>query len=66
MEIHIDEVASTVHAVDDNALVSPAIMRQIIALVMKQVREEQAHAQRVRGEQSVNAGRAEFEYGGRY
>jgi len=66
MEIHIDEVASTVHAVDDNALVSPAIMRQILALVMKQVRQEQAHAQRVRGEQAVNAGRAEFEYGGRY
>jgi hypothetical protein len=62
MEIHIEEVASTVHTVDDNALLSPSVLRQIVNIVMKQVREENAHMQRVRAEQSVNAGRTEYEY----
>ncbi len=63
MEVHIDEVASTVHAVDDQALLSPSILRQITNIVLRQVREENAHNQRVQSEQSVNAGRAEYEYG---
>ncbi len=62
MEVHIDEVSSTVHAVDDNALLSPAVLQQIVNVVMKQVRDEASHTARVRGEQDVNAGRAEYEY----
>lgn len=66
MEVHIEEVVSTVHAVDDNALLSPSVLRQIVNLVMRQVREEQDHRRRVDAEQSVNAGRAEYEYGRRF
>ncbi len=59
MEVHIDEMVSTVHAVDSEALVSPAVLRQIIQHVMRSVRDEHDHAQRVRNEQRVNAGRVE-------
>lgn len=59
MEVHIDEVVSTVHAIDSEALVSPAVMRQLVQTVMQHVRAEQDHARRVRNEQGVNAGRTQ-------
>lgn len=62
MPIHIDEVVSTVHAVDDSALLSPAVLRQIVDAVMKQVRAEEAHRRRVKSEQTVNAGLTQYEY----
>lgn len=61
MEVHIGRVVSTVHAVDSEALVSPAVMRQLVQTVMQQVRAEQEHAHRVRNEQSVNAGRTQYD-----
>jgi hypothetical protein len=59
MEVHIDEVVSTVHTVDNEALVSPSVMRQLVQAVMRQVRAERDHERRVRNEQSMNAGRVQ-------
>ncbi len=57
MDVEIDEVVSTVTAVDDEALLAPAVLRQILQAVLRAVREERAHEERVRGEQRINAGR---------
>jgi hypothetical protein len=59
MEVHIDEVVSTIHTVDNEALVSPSVMRQLVQAVMRQVRAERDHERRVRNEQSMNAGRVQ-------
>lgn len=54
MEVHIDDVVSTVRTVDGDALLSPNVMRQILSVVLKAVREERAHAERLRQEQGVS------------
>lgn len=62
MPVHIEEVVSTVHTVDDAALLSPEILRQIVDAVMREVRAEEAHRNRVNSEQAINAGLAQYEY----
>ena len=62
MEVNIEEIVSTVHAVDSNSLLDPNTLRSIVSAVMKAVAEKDAHEQRVRAEQRISAGvRAELE-----
>jgi len=62
VDVSIDEIVSTVRPVDGEALLSPEVMHQIVRVVMARVRDEDAHARRVRAEQRVNAGRNEADY----
>lgn len=54
MEVHIDEMQSSVRAVDGTSLLSPQVMQKIIEAVMKAVEEREAHRDRVKSEQSVS------------
>lgn len=57
MEVQIEEVVSSVRAVDSEALLTPQVMQQIVGVVLKAVREDQAHGDRLRAEQRINSGR---------
>jgi hypothetical protein len=57
MEIEIGEIQSDVRVMDDGALVSPQIKRMLMHELMRQVADRDDHAQRVRRERDVNAGR---------
>jgi hypothetical protein len=62
MEVNIEEIVSTVHAVDGNSLLEPRTLRSIVSAVMRAVEERESHGQRVRAEQRISAGvRAELE-----
>ena len=61
MDVHIADVVSTVRAVDNEALLSPQVMEQIVRTVLRAVEEEQAHRTRVQQEQRI-AGAAGDEY----
>ncbi|MBV9927288.1 MAG: hypothetical protein JOZ96_19880 [Acidobacteria bacterium] len=54
MEVHIDEMQSSVRAVDGNSLLAPETLQKIVAVVMKAVEEREAHRDRVKSEQSTN------------
>ena len=48
MEIHIGVLNSTVRAVDGNSILTPEIMQQILQTVLRAVREQEEHGNRVR------------------
>lgn len=54
MEVHIDEMQSSVRAVDGDALLAPQTLQKIVAVVMRAVEEREAHRDRVKAEQSTN------------
>jgi hypothetical protein len=54
MEVHIEEMQSTVRAVDGASVLSPQTMQQILAVVMRAVEEREAHRERVKSEQAVS------------
>jgi hypothetical protein len=56
MDVHINEIASTVRQVDGAAGLSPAQMQEIIRLVLKAIEEREAHGQRVNAERRVTSG----------
>jgi len=56
MEVQINELQSTVHAVDSNALLSPQIMERIVRVVLAAVNDQESHRQRVRAEQRITNG----------
>jgi len=56
MEVQINELQSTVRAVDGDALVSPQIMERIVRAVLQAVNDQEAHRQRVRAEQRITGG----------
>ena len=56
MEVQINELQSTVRAVDGDALVSPQIMERIVRAVLQAVNDQEAHRQRVRAEQRITSG----------
>lgn len=58
MDVHINEVASTVRAVDGDALLSPQTMNKIIQLVLQAVQERDEHRKRVSAEQRIGRGDA--------
>lgn len=56
MEVHIDEVASTVRAVDSETLLSPQTLRKILHAVMQALDEREQHRERVRAETRITHG----------
>jgi len=56
MQVHINEIASTVRTVEGSSSLSPAVMQEIIRLVLKAIEERDAHNQRVNAERKVTSG----------
>ena len=56
MDIEIDELVSTVHAVDGDAVLSLAVMSEIVRVVTAAVRRDLAQEQRLRAERRLEHG----------
>ncbi len=56
MQVHINEIASTVRHVEGSTSLSPALMQEIIRLVLKAIDEREAHGRRVDAERRVTSG----------
>lgn len=56
MQVHINEIASTVRNVEGSSSLSPSQMEEIIRLVLKAIEEREAHGQRVNAERRVTSG----------
>jgi hypothetical protein len=56
MEVHINEIASTVRAMDGDALLSPQTMEKILCAVLRAVEEREQYRDRVRAEQRITRG----------
>ncbi len=56
MDVQINEVQSTVRAVDGDSLLSPATLQRIINVVLQAVNDQESHRQRVRAEQRITRG----------
>jgi hypothetical protein len=56
MDVYIDEVSSTVKALDSQALLDEDIMRRIIRAVLQALREQEMHDQRALSERRVTRG----------
>lgn len=54
MEVHIEEMQSSVRAVDGASVLSPQTMQKILAVVMRAVEEREAHRERVKSEQTTS------------
>jgi hypothetical protein len=63
VEVNIDEIVSNVHLLDDEALLSPLVLRRIVETVLAAVGEREAHRQRVAAEQRITSGVAEEQRG---
>lgn len=57
MDIEIGEIDTNVRVSDDAVLVDPKVKHMLMHELMRQVHDVDAHAQRVRRERGVNAGR---------
>lgn len=53
MDVNINEVVSTVRAVDGEGLLSPKTLETIVRAVLEAMREQEAHTQRIKAEQRV-------------
>jgi hypothetical protein len=56
MEVHINEIASTVRAMDSDTLLSPQTMEKILSAVLRAVEEREQYRDRVRAEQRITRG----------
>jgi hypothetical protein len=56
MDVTIGEVSSTVWAVDGDSILSARAMDQIVRAVLRAVRAEREHDQRVRAEKRITSG----------
>jgi hypothetical protein len=59
MDVEIGEVTATVRMVDGGTLMSPDVMRQLVAAVLRAVEDREAHTERVRAERRVTGGVAQ-------
>ena len=59
MDVEIGEVVTTVRAIDASALLTPEVLHQIVNVVLRAVRDDHAHDERVRVERRVTGGVAE-------
>lgn len=59
MQVQIEELSSTIRAVDGESILTPQIMERILRAVMAAVDERERRQQRVRAEQRVTAGISE-------
>ena len=53
MDVHIDEMTSTVRAADSGTLLQPAVLERVVQAVLARVREERDHQQRVASERRL-------------
>lgn len=56
MEVIINEIVSSVRAVDSETLLAPETLNRILHAVLEAVREQQEHQDRVSAEQRVSLG----------
>ena len=56
MEVQINDLQSTVRAVDSDSLLSPQTMEKIVRVVLQAVNEQESHRRRVRAEQRITRG----------
>ncbi len=56
MEVQINDLVSTVRAVDGDSLLAPQTMEKIVRVVLQAVHEQEAHRQRVRVERRITCG----------
>jgi hypothetical protein len=56
MDVEINEVVSTVHAVDDRTLLSPQLLRRLIDQVTRAMAERRDHEKRAESERRVTGG----------
>jgi len=56
MEVQINELVSTVRAVDGDSLLAPQTMEKIARVVLQAVHDQEAHEKRVRAERRVTSG----------
>lgn len=56
MNVDVGEVVATVTAVDGSALLTPDVLQHIVTVVLRAVREELAHDDRLRAERCVTGG----------
>jgi len=59
LQVQIDEIVSSVRAVDSDALLSPQTLARIVQTVLAAVEAREGHAARVRAETSVTGGVAD-------
>jgi hypothetical protein len=59
MDVHIEEIASTVRLVNGPALLAPSTMAEILRAVMKAIEEREQHKSRVDAERRVTGGVAD-------
>lgn len=62
MDIHINEIDSTVRATDSQALLSQPMLRQIVQAVLAELREQQGAAQRRAAESRLTTGASASEH----
>ena len=55
-DVSIGEVESRIHTVDQGALLSPATLHKVVAVVLAALDDRQAHQERVRAEQRITPG----------
>jgi hypothetical protein len=55
MNVHVNEMNSTIHATDSGALLSPELLRQITQAVLAALREQQAYEQRRMDERQIRS-----------
>jgi hypothetical protein len=56
MDVEINEVRSTVRAVDGDSLLSPATLQRIVSIVLKAIEEHDGREKRVKAEQRITRG----------
>ena len=56
MEVHIDEIVSTVRAVDDQSVLGPETLGAIVEAVMSALDERELHRERTGAERNVTGG----------
>jgi hypothetical protein len=56
MEVNIQDVVATVHAVDGEALLAPRTLEKIVQAVLLAVHEREEHGRRVKLENKVTPG----------
>ena len=56
MHVEINEVSSTVRAIDGAAPLSPQVMQRIIEAVIRAIKDGEAHERRAQAERRVTGG----------
>ncbi len=56
MEVHIEEIVSTVRTVDGTSVLAPRTLAEIVRAVLEAVRQREEHDRRVRAEQRITGG----------